>query len=157
MQVKPSYFALYINGSGHSSRQCCCYSMLVSPVMAAFRSFAVVWLMNVIALFFTIAPYLGTISNTSTPTAVVKNGTLRGRYLESSRDQDLFLGIPFAKPLVGPLRFRWPQELNESFSSPRDVSAYGHSCYQYVTNFNLSEDCPTLNGIFLPPSYFHQI
>ena len=79
------------------------------------------------------------------PLVIVKNGTYAGRYLPGW-DQDLFLGMPFAQPPVGSLRFRRPQELNSSFTEVRDAKQYGYSCYQYSTNFNLSEDCLTLNG-----------
>ncbi|KAK3079973.1 hypothetical protein LTS18_003467 [Coniosporium uncinatum] len=71
--------------------------------------------------------------------------TYVGRYLEQGWDQDLFLGIPYAQPPVGGLRFRWPQSLTESFEGQRTATEYGYSCYQYNTAFNLSEDCLTLN------------
>lgn len=82
---------------------------------------------------------------TSSPTATVKNGTLQGLH-NPDWDQDFFLGIPYAQPPVGPLRFKWPQSLNTSYSGVRDVTQYGYSCYQYGSTFNLSEDCLTLNG-----------
>jgi carboxylesterase type B len=83
--------------------------------------------------------------NSSRPTAKTLNGTYAGRYLDSW-DQDLFLGIPYAQPPIGPLRFKWPQSIVTAFSGIKDASNYGYSCYQYGTNFNLSEDCLTLNG-----------
>jgi carboxylesterase type B len=69
------------------------------------------------------------------------NGSYVGRYLPDW-DQDAFLGIPYAQPPLGPLRFKWPQPLNESFAETRDATQYGHSCYQYGTNFSLSEVRP---------------
>lgn len=75
----------------------------------------------------------------------VKNGTLQGRH-SSEWNQDFFLGIPFAQPPLGQLRFKWPQPINETWSGTRDATQYGYSCYQYNSNFNLSEDCLTLNG-----------
>ena len=81
----------------------------------------------------------------SSPSATVKNGTYIGRY-EPGWKQDLFLGMPYAQPPIGDLRFRWPQPLTTSFSEPREATEYGYSCYQYATAFNLSEDCLTLNG-----------
>ena len=81
----------------------------------------------------------------SSPTVTVKNGTLQGSY-SPSWDQDFFLGIPYAQPPVGQLRFRWPQSINTSFNGTRDATHYGYSCYQYASSFNLSEDCLTLNG-----------
>ena len=85
-------------------------------------------------------------NSTGDPTATIKNGTLIGRYLGGDWDQDLFLGIPYAQPPVGDLRFRWPQSINQSFGV-RNATQYGYSCYQYGTSFDLSEDCLTLNGM----------
>lgn len=79
-------------------------------------------------------------------TVTIRNGTLAGKYLPTF-DQDAFLGIPFAQPPVGPLRFRWPQSINSTFNGTYDATKYGYSCYQYGTNFNLSEDCLTLNVV----------
>ncbi|KAI1755789.1 alpha/beta-hydrolase [Xylaria castorea] len=84
---------------------------------------------------------------TSIPSVTVKNGTIHGRHLTETWDQDLFLGIPYAQPPTGPLRFKWPQPLNNSFETPLDASAYGYSCYQSGTDFDLSEDCLTLNVV----------
>ncbi|KAF6812061.1 carboxylesterase [Colletotrichum sojae] len=80
------------------------------------------------------------------PTAQVVNGTYRGLRL-SDWDQDAFLGIPFAQPPVGELRYRWPQSLNTSFHDVRDATQHGYSCMQYRGNFNMSEDCLTLNVV----------
>ena len=86
-----------------------------------------------------------TASNASIPIATVKNGTVAGVYLPTW-DQDAFLGIPYAQPPLGSLRFKSPQLLNTSYSGTVDASRYGYSCLQYGTKFNLSEDCLTLNG-----------
>ncbi|KAJ0158909.1 Lipase 4, partial [Colletotrichum tanaceti] len=80
------------------------------------------------------------------PTAQVLNGTYRGRHL-AEWDQDAFLGVPFAQPPVGQLRFRWPQSLDSSFEGVRDATEQGYSCMQFRGNFNISEDCLTLNVV----------
>ncbi|KAK0644976.1 Cholinesterase [Lasiodiplodia hormozganensis] len=95
------------------------------------------------------------LSNSSTPTAKTINGTYEGRHL-AGWDQDVFLGIPFAQPPVGQLRFRWPQSLNTSFSEVRAATEYGHTCIQHkstlgITNNN-DEDCLNLN-IVRPSGY----
>jgi carboxylesterase type B len=79
-------------------------------------------------------------------TATTLNGTYQGLYLPEW-DQDLFLGIPYAQPPLGPLRFRWPESLNESWNGVRDASQYGYSCMQYDSIFNISEDCLNLNVV----------
>ncbi len=91
------------------------------------------------------------LSNSSlTPTATTRNGTYAGRYIPEW-DQDVFLGMPYAQPPLGNLRFRWPEALNESFPGVRDASQYGFSCMQYQGSpwgsFNISEDCLNINVI----------
>jgi hypothetical protein len=88
-------------------------------------------------------------ANSSVPTVTTLNGTYAGRHLQTW-EQDIFLGIPYAKPPVGALRFKWPQSIDTSFDGVRDASTYGYSCYQYNSDFNLSEDCLTLNGDYPP-------
>lgn len=97
-----------------------------------------IWLAAVILLYLRLT--------TAALLATTKNGTYQGRHLQEW-DQDAFLGIPYAQPPLGDLRFRWPQSINTSFSGTRDASEYGYSCMQYHTNFSLSEDCLTLNVI----------
>lgn len=89
-------------------------------------------------------------NHTASPTATVKNGTYVGKYVPEW-EQDQFLGIPFAIPPVGPLRFARPKSLDSAFTGTRNATQYGYSCYQYSNpNFTLSEDCLTLNGMYDP-------
>lgn len=90
------------------------------------------------------------VASTSSPIVTVQNGTIKGLHSEEW-NQDLFLGIPYAQPPVGDLRFRWPRSINTTWNSPLDATRYGYSCYQYNSNFNMSEDCLTVNGTH---SYF---
>ncbi|CCD51981.1 similar to lipase (secreted protein) [Botrytis cinerea T4] len=84
--------------------------------------------------------------NSTSPTVTVTNGSYIGKYVPEWQ-QDQFLGIPYAIPPLRDLRFARPKSLNTSFTGYRDATHYGHSCYQYGTKFNLSEDCLTLNVI----------
>lgn len=64
-----------------------------------------------------------------TPSAKVRNGTITGVH-SSPYDQDFFLGIPYAQPPVGNLRYRVPQSLNSTFIT-RAATAYSPFCVGY--------------------------
>jgi len=57
------------------------------------------------------------------PSAQVKNGTYEGVYSDEY-DQDYFLGVPFAQPPIGNLRFRLPQSLNSSWDGTHGAKEY---------------------------------
>ncbi|KAL4905960.1 hypothetical protein BDW74DRAFT_184917 [Aspergillus multicolor] len=86
------------------------------------------------------------------PTVETQNGTVVGRYVESY-NQEQFLGIPFAQPPVGNLRFNLPQPVNDSWDTPFDAREYGTVCTNYLLDLEVdipglkssSEDCLTLN------------
>lgn len=85
------------------------------------------------------------------PTVQVKNGTYQGVYSQDF-NQDFFLGMPFAQPPVGDLRFRNPQSLNTTWTEPRNATQYSSICYGYgsddwVLGNPVSEDCLTINVI----------
>lgn len=79
-----------------------------------------------------VAPVLGLSIRQSSgaPSVTVKNGTYTGLY-QSTYDQDLFLGVPYAQPPVGDLRFRFPQPLNFSWSGSKAATAYYPECVGY--------------------------
>jgi hypothetical protein len=89
---------------------------------------------------------IGLVINGNTPSVTVTNGTYIGKYVPEWQ-QDQFLGIPYAIPPLGPLRFALPKSLNSSFAQTRNATEYGNSCCQYGTSFVLSEDCLNLNGM----------
>ncbi|KAK7431283.1 hypothetical protein QQZ08_002054 [Neonectria magnoliae] len=99
-----------------------------------------------LVLFVAVALCALTNDDTPAPTANTLNGTYVGAHLDGW-NQDAFLGIPFAQPPIGPLRFKWPVSYNESFEEERDATQYGPSCMQYGQGFTLSEDCLTINVI----------
>ncbi|XP_026744596.1 esterase B1-like [Trichoplusia ni] len=81
----------------------------------------------------------------------VKQGQLAGlleKDITGDYDFYSFRGIPYAKPPVGKLRFKAPQEA-DSWSGVRDASQHGNVCPQFnpISNqYNYgSEDCLFLN------------
>lgn len=85
------------------------------------------------------------------PTAKTQNGTYHGVY-NPTYDTDYFLGVPFAQPPIGDLRFRIPQSLNESWTDSRNATEYGYQCIGYGRDTwsqgnYVSEDCLTLNVV----------
>ncbi|XP_069474589.1 cholinesterase isoform X2 [Ambystoma mexicanum] len=96
-------------------------------------------------------------------TVSFKNGKVRGMHLSLlSGTVTAFLGIPYAEPPIGHLRFRKP-EPHKPWTHIWNATTYGNSCYQYVDqtfpgfpgsemwnpNTPLSEDCLYLN-IWVP-------
>ena len=89
----------------------------------------------------------------STDPAIVqtKQGRVRGVATSTSRR---WLGIPFAAPPVGALRWQAPQPPTMWAPATRDALAFGHNCLQTGRTVDmgwpqprstLSEDCLTLN------------
>ncbi|RLN73538.1 hypothetical protein BBJ28_00017758 [Nothophytophthora sp. Chile5] len=85
------------------------------------------------------------------PSVTVKNGSYYGVY-QSTYDQDLFLGMPYAQPPVGDLRFRNPEPLNTTWTDAKNATEYSPECYgygsdQWVLGNIISEDCLTINVV----------
>jgi acetylcholinesterase len=62
------------------------------------------------------------------PTAKVKNGTLLGVHSDVY-NQDFFLGVPYAQPPVGSLRYRAPVGLNQSWFDAKPATANSAEVY----------------------------
>lgn len=92
-----------------------------------------------------------------------KSGLIRGlSKTVLGREVHVFTGIPFAKPPVGPLRFRKPVPV-DPWHGVLDATSLSNSCYQeryeyfpgfegeemWNPNTNISEDCLYLN-IWVP-------
>ncbi|XP_065589240.1 fatty acyl-CoA hydrolase precursor, medium chain isoform X1 [Cyrtonyx montezumae] len=103
------------------------------------------------------------------PEVVTKYGAVRGYQMKvdaAERSVNIFLGLPFAKPPVGPLRFSEPQP-PEPWRGVRDATSYPPMCLQdkivgqFVSDavtirkekvrLQTSEDCLYLN-IYTPVS-----
>lgn len=67
---------------------------------------------------------------TNAPTAQVKNGTYTGRY-SAEYNQEFFLGMPYAQPPIGDLRFRQAQSLNDTWEGAREAWTYSPLCVGY--------------------------
>ncbi|NXJ73188.1 SASB hydrolase, partial [Trogon melanurus] len=103
------------------------------------------------------------------PEVVTKYGRVRGYQFKvdaAERSVNVFLGLPFAKPPVGPLRFSEPQP-PEPWKGVRDATSYPPICLQekllgqFTMDFfsmrkenillQMSEDCLYLN-VYTPIS-----
>ena len=83
----------------------------------------------------------------------LKRGTFRG--LSTSNGTEKWLGIFFALPPVGQLRFKAPVHITKASSAIMDASALGNACPQPATTLGapIAEDCLFLN-VMIPSSYF---
>ncbi|KAJ1307763.1 hypothetical protein OPQ81_001850 [Rhizoctonia solani] len=70
----------------------------------------------------------------------MNNATYVGNQVDA---QDVFLGIPYAQPPVGNLRFRKPVSFTPKGTI--NVQSYGPRCLQSTIVSDASEDCLTLN------------
>jgi len=82
----------------------------------------------------------------SSPVVTIGDGALQGHVDGSVY---AFLGIPYAKPPVGPLRWKQPQP-PDAWTDMRDASQYGNRCPQNASSTNMTaasttEDCLYLN------------
>ncbi|KIW18501.1 hypothetical protein PV08_02789 [Exophiala spinifera] len=86
------------------------------------------------------------------PFAKVTNGTYFG-LRNDKYHTDHFLGIPYAQPPLGNLRFQVPQPLNTTWADARNATDYGYACIGYgedtaiASDDYVNEDCLTLNVI----------
>ncbi|KXN86471.1 Acetylcholinesterase [Leucoagaricus sp. SymC.cos] len=80
-------------------------------------------------------------------------GTFRGTSVAGS-GVEKWLGIPFAQPPVGPLRFKAPVAITQRSSAVKNATTFGNACPQLPTNFPqvpsdlgapMNEDCLYLN------------
>jgi para-nitrobenzyl esterase len=85
----------------------------------------------------------GGVSQTKTdaPVVRIRYGAIRGASAPAAIES--FLGIPFAAPPVGNLRWRPPQD-PAAWTNVRDATHYGNACTQR-NNSHSSEDCLYLN------------
>ncbi|XP_074070669.1 carboxylesterase 4A [Macrotis lagotis] len=127
-----------------------------NPVSLNRRMLQLVWISLVI--------FFPTLGNSGRPVAVTKYGVLRGMQTHVGKTiVNIYLGVPFAKPPVGNLRFA-PPEPPEPWDDLRETTSYPPACLQeymghlanlYFTNqkyppsLKFKEDCLYLN-IYTP-------
>lgn len=89
-------------------------------------------------------------ATTTAPQVNLKNGTVIGSHI-SWYKQDAFLGIPFAQPPTGQLRFSLPRPIKKGWESPFKAQSYPPKCAGYgseqIGDFEVSEDCLYLNVV----------
>lgn len=79
---------------------------------------------------------------TSPHSISLSSGTFRGVAVNGT---DRWLGIPYAQPPVGPLRFKAPAVISRPTPGIQDAFQLSHACPQPTTTLPISEDCLYLN------------
>lgn len=84
----------------------------------------------------------------ATPSLVVRttSGSFRGQTTDTGVDR--WLGIPFAQPPVGSLRFKAPVPITNASNVVKDAFTFGNACPQVPSDSlgaPVSEDCLFLN------------
>ena len=78
----------------------------------------------------------------SSPLISLSSGAFRGLTVNGT---DRWLGIPYAQPPVGALRFKTPLSISRPAEGVQDAFHYSHACPQPPTTAPISEDCLYLN------------
>lgn len=74
------------------------------------------------------------------------SGTFKG--FSAGNGTEKWLGVPFAQPPVGPLRFKAPVPITNAPQAVKEASTFGNACPQVPSDSlgaPLSEDCLFLN------------
>ena len=84
----------------------------------------------------------------SSLTVQLTSGTFRGVSAGAPNNTDKWLGIPFAQPPVGNLRFKAPVAITNPSRAVKDATQFGNACPQEPSDSlgaPLGEDCLFLN------------
>ncbi|MDT0651640.1 carboxylesterase/lipase family protein [Autumnicola edwardsiae] len=106
---------------------------------------------KVLLILFVFSITLPSVSQEKQPAEIeIKKGKIRG-YYDAEKDLSIYLGVPFAQPPVGKLRWKAPQEL-ENWEGVKETTAFGPSPIQarvfddmIFRSNGKSEDCLYLN------------
>ncbi|THH09024.1 hypothetical protein EW145_g2302 [Phellinidium pouzarii] len=69
----------------------------------------------------------------------LKTGSFEG--IRSSNETELWLGIPYAQPPVGALRFKAPVAITKAVQGVQNASHFGDACPQLPSGVPMSENC----------------
>src|SRR3979411_1259331 len=94
------------------------------------------------------------VDDASAPRVITASGVLEGSRADSSKQEATFLGIPFASPPIGDLRWRPPQPV-EHWTGIRSAKYFAPFCPELPSSWwpemagreklDVSEDCLYLN------------
>jgi para-nitrobenzyl esterase len=105
------------------------------------------WLMAIVIVVSGSAAYAQTAAALP-PTVKLKSGNLVGTQSGAGRSEAAFLGIPYAAPPVGELRWKPPQPVNK-WKGTRQATQFGSACSQlpakWFPDIGWNEDCLYLN------------
>lgn len=88
------------------------------------------------------------------PLITLSSGTFRGLSVNGT---DRWLGIPYAQPPLGPLRFEAPVPISLPLVGIQDALKFSHACPQPPTTAPISEDCLYLNVCLRSSTGFYAI
>ena len=101
-----------------------------------------------VALALVSACYAEDVDNSSAPTVTLVSGRLRGMRFGSEQNEVAFLGVPYAAPPTGELRWKPPEPVAR-WAGMRDATHFGAACPQlpepWLIYPHWSEDCLFLN------------
>jgi para-nitrobenzyl esterase len=128
--------------------------MILIDVKKTFNKIALLFsLFSLIMLVLLLVSGLTTIAYGSgglPKTIAIEGGKISGLVLGENKDVRTFKGIPYARPPVGPLRWKPPQPV-ETWKGIRQTTEYGPACLQpdlpgmQMKHDKRSEDCLYLN------------
>jgi len=101
-----------------------------------------------VALALVSACYAEDVYNSSSPTVTLVSGRLRGMRFGNERTEVAFLGVPYAAPPTGELRWKPPEPV-APWAGMRDATQFGAACPQlpepWLIYPHWSEDCLFVN------------
>jgi carboxylesterase type B len=94
------------------------------------------------------SPSLRDVSASSPLVVDLTSGSFRGVLAGSPNNTDKWLGIPFAQPPVGNLRFKAPVAITNPSRTVKNATQFGNACPQIPADHlgaPIGEDCLFLN------------